>query len=54
MSKFYNNIKKTITNSKAYICEKCGWQTQETKTTEKLKEHCKDCKCQIENLSQNN
>jgi len=40
------NIRKMLKRSTVYVCEKCGWQTQETKTTEKLKEHCPDCKCQ--------
>lgn len=37
---------KLFKNSTGYICEKCGWQTQRTPMTDKLKEHCKECKCE--------
>ena len=38
-------LKEKLIKSTIYICDKCGWQYQKTKMTEKLKEYCKDCNC---------
>ena len=40
----FGKLKKLLKGTEVYICEKCGWQTQKTKTTDKLKENCKNCK----------
>ena len=39
----FKKIINRLRTKTAYICEKCGWQTQKTIMTEKLKCHCKDC-----------
>lgn len=44
--KILDKIKELFAYGKVYICEKCGWQTTKTDTTERLKKHCVDCECQ--------
>jgi hypothetical protein len=44
--KILDTIKKLFTSGKVYICEKCGWQTTENNTTDKIKCYCKNCDCQ--------
>jgi len=41
--KIIEQLKKLFVFSKVYICDKCGWQTNMTKGTEKLKKYCKEC-----------
>ena len=43
MKKIIEFLKKFFTTSEMYICEKCGWETNHSSTTEKLKQHCKNC-----------
>lgn len=45
MKKLIDKIKIFFVMSKIYVCEKCGWQTVENKSTDKLKKHCKNCDC---------
>lgn len=43
--KFIKKIIKSFKSNIEIVCNKCGWRTQETKMTTKLKDHCPDCKC---------
>jgi hypothetical protein len=43
MKKIKKWIKKNFELSKTTICEKCGWTTITTPTTNKLKQNCKNC-----------
>ena len=46
MKTIINKIKNFLKSDKivTYICTTCGWQTQKTKTTDKLKAQC-NCGC---------
>lgn len=45
MKKIIKKIKSWMNPGIIYVCEKCGWQTQKTETTDKIKECCKRCNC---------
>jgi hypothetical protein len=43
MKKIIDSIRKFFKTNDVSICETCGWETNMTETTEKLKDYCGTC-----------